>query len=239
MPDMRRHRGMHPEDAELFGEDARPRLCAATADLSWLYGRGYAPVSSLKLVGDRYALAQRQRAAIGRCACAEPTVLARRARMLGQGALHGATLAVDGFNVLTTLEVALSGGIVLVARDGVMRDIAGVHGSYRRVEETVPALGLIATCVAELGVAKCRFLLDRPVSNSGRLAALIEQHAQARSWPFEARVVPDPDAELVVCTDVVASADGEVLDRCGSWFNLARECVERHVPLARTLDLSA
>jgi hypothetical protein len=229
---------MHPEDAELFGPPMWPVLRTATAELSWLWQRGYAVNSSLKLVGDRHALAQRQRAAVARCACAEERVLARRSRMLSVTALRGATLAVDGFNVLTTLEVALSSGIVLVGRDGAMRDIAGVHGSYRRVEETLPALGLIAALIQSLGVARCTFLLDRPVSNSGRLRELIIREAGARGWPVDAAVVVDPDAELTHSTDVVATADGVVLDRCARWFNLARECVERGVPAARVVDLS-
>jgi hypothetical protein len=158
--------------------------------------------------------------------------------MLAPDALRGAVLDIDGFNVLTTLEVALSGGIVLIGRDGAMRDIAGVHGSYRRVDETVPALEMLAAYTAALGVKACRFLLDRPVSNSGRLAALIESHAQAHGWPIAAEVVQDPDAELERSTQVVCSADGVVLDRCARWFNLARECVERCVPGARLVDLS-
>ncbi len=57
MPDRRKHRGPHPEDRRLFAPEALPRLRAAAGDLSWLLSRGYAPESSLKLVGDRYALA--------------------------------------------------------------------------------------------------------------------------------------------------------------------------------------
>jgi hypothetical protein len=229
---------MHPQDAELFAEPMWPVLRAAAAELSWLWQRGYSVDSSLKLVGDRHALQQRQRAAVARCACAEERVLARRRRMLAATALRGATLAVDGFNVLTTLEVALSSGIVLVGRDGAMRDIAGVHGSYRRVEETIPALGLIAAFIQSLGIAECTFLLDRPVSNSGRLRELIIREAAARGWPIDATVVVDPDVELARATDVVATADGVVLDRCAQWFNLARECVERSIPGARIIDLS-
>ena len=238
MPDSRQHRGLHPNDTELFAEAAWPALRAATTDLSWLWSRGYAPDSSLKLVGDRHALRQRQRAAVARCACAAERVLARRGHMLPAAALRGANLAIDGFNVLTTLEVALSGGVVLIGRDGAMRDIAGVHGSYRKVAETVPALGIIAALVTSLGVARCTFLLDRPVSNSGRLRALIEQVASANAWPFQAEVVVDPDVDLSRTADVVTTADSVVLDRCTRWFNLARECVASAIPTARVIDLS-
>jgi hypothetical protein len=38
-----------------------PILCQAVEELSWLLTRGYPPTSTLKLVGDRYALTERQR----------------------------------------------------------------------------------------------------------------------------------------------------------------------------------
>src|SRR5438105_3109058 len=71
VPDTRRHRGAHPDDARLFAEAAWPALRAAVADLSWLLGKAYAQPSALKLVGDRYRLDVRQRAAVARAACAD------------------------------------------------------------------------------------------------------------------------------------------------------------------------
>jgi hypothetical protein len=152
--------------------------------------------------------------------------------------LRGATLLIDGFNVVTTLEVALAGGVVLLGRDGVMRDIAGVHGSYRRVKETEPALTIIAKLTDSLAPSRCVFLLDRPVSNSGRLRALIEAEGSAQGVAFEAEVVPDPDRLLRASADIVASADGAVLDHCARWFNLARSCVEASATQAYVVDLS-
>ena len=63
MPDRRKHRGPHPEDARLFAPEVWPLLREATADLCWLLSRGYADKSALRLVGDRYELVARQRAA--------------------------------------------------------------------------------------------------------------------------------------------------------------------------------
>src|SRR5712672_3346832 len=101
LPDTRRHRGMHPEDPIAFGAPSLPALRAATADLSFLQGRGYAPTSSRKVVGDRYALTLRQRDAVARCACDDQRAQARKASMLPASALRAQTLRVDGFNVLT------------------------------------------------------------------------------------------------------------------------------------------
>src|SRR4051794_2900931 len=64
VPDRRKHRGPGPQDRDWFGGDARPALKAAVSDLSWLLSRGYAGPSALKLVGDRYRLVERQRAAV-------------------------------------------------------------------------------------------------------------------------------------------------------------------------------
>jgi hypothetical protein len=229
---------MHPQDAALFGAAELPALRAATGELCWLLERGYTQEASLKLVGDRHALERRQRAAIARCACADSRAQARLSRMAPAAALSGQRLEVDGFNVLTTLEVTLSGGIVLLGRDGVLRDIAGVHGSYRAVEETVPALEHLAEFLRGLGVADCEILLDAPVSNSGRLRARIDELARERGWRVAARVVADPDATLSRSAQIVASADGALLDRCGRWFNLARACVGSRIPHARIVDLS-
>ena len=59
MPDRRKHRGPHPEDARLFDLNAQPLLRAAAADFCWLLSRDYPHDSTLKLVGDRYALVAR------------------------------------------------------------------------------------------------------------------------------------------------------------------------------------
>ena len=236
MPDTRSHRGLAPEDARLFAREQLPALRAATRDLSWLLERGYQPTSALKLTGDRHALTARQRAAVSRCACADSRARERARRLQPTAALAGRALQIDGFNVLTTLEVALSGGVVLLGRDGVLRDIAGVHGSYRRVSETEPALSLLERTLRALGVTACEWLLDAPVSNSGRLCAAIN----ARAVPgWHARVVADPDPLLASSAAIVASADGEVLDAAANSCNLVRLCVERELPGAFVLDLSA
>ena len=63
MPDSRKHRGAAPEDAVAFGAEALPRLREAGVDFCWLLSRGYAHRSGIKIVGDRYALTERQRLA--------------------------------------------------------------------------------------------------------------------------------------------------------------------------------
>jgi len=219
--DKRKHRGPHPRDAELFGDAALPALRAAASDLKWLLERGYAEPSSLKITGDRYRLVERQRTAIKRTVCMQSQTTARTSRELSADKLAGSELWIDGFNVLVTLEALLGGAVVLRGFDGCHRDMASMHGTYRKMLDTPRAIELAGNCCAALGVSHCRWLLDSPVSNSGRLKQLMTQTAAANNWPWEIELVADPDPLLAAAHDqVVATADSMILDNCGPWFNL-------------------
>jgi hypothetical protein len=222
----------------LFGPDVRPILAAAVDDLCWLLGKGYAPDSLLKLVGDRYALLSRQRVAVARCSCGDAVCTERRRREVDRAALRGRPLWLDGYNVLTTIEAALGGGVILAARDGACRDMASMHGSYRKVAETLPALDILGDLIAECDVSQCVWLLDRPVSNSGRLKKIIESLAAENGWPWRVELVANPDAVLSSSTEFIATADSVILDRCQAWFNLAKAAVLRCNPPAWILDLA-
>jgi hypothetical protein len=237
MPDTRAHRGRHPEDAELFAPVAWPRLRSAVMDLSWLLSRGYAQPSAIKVVGDRYELNQRQRMAVVRSACTDEARKARAAKWVAGDAIAG-TLLIDGFNVLTTIEVALSGGVILAARDGCYRDIASVHGTYRRVEETRPAILAIGETLAEFRPLECFWYFDKPVGNSGRVRAIVIEIVRERNWNWRVELVQNPDAVLIASDRIVASADSMVLDGCARWVNLAREVIARKMRQAMVVPMS-
>ncbi|QDT40160.1 hypothetical protein Pan241w_02160 [Gimesia alba] len=238
MPDRRQHRGSHPQDRGLFDLDAAPALLRATGDLNWLLTRGYASASALKLVGDRYALNARQRLAVARCACGEEDATRRQQHQVQTQDLAQQELWIDGYNVLTSLEAALSGGVILHAHDGCFRDMASMHGSYRKVAETIPAIQILGTLMAEWNVAVCRWLLDQPVSNSGRLKTMLREISEERGWNWEIDLVPDPDPVLIGSDQIVASADSQILNQAERWFNLARVAIDARVPDAWIVDLS-
>jgi len=237
LPDKRAHRGQNPEDAVSFAPAVHDRLRAAVRDYSWLLGRGYAEASALKLVGDRFLLTQRQRTAVMRCSCSDQALARRRAHQVDREALRGEVLLLDGYNVLTTVEAALAGGIILLARDGCYRDMASMHGTFRIVEETAPALRLTGAFLNELGVRGCVWYLDSPVSNSGRLKGVMARLAQEQGWNWRVELVLSPDPVLSETPGIIATADSVVLDRCARWFNLGREVVAAKVPEALVVDL--
>ena len=238
MPDRRTHRGPHPEDARMFAAEMHARLSQAVGDLCWLLSRGYAPDSSLKLVGDRHGLVARQRVAVARCSCSDADGDRRGKHEVTGQALHNQALKLDGYNVLTTIEAALSGGVILSARDGAYRDMAGMHGTYRKVAETLPALELLGRMTAVYGVAMWIWYLDRPVSNSGRLRKIMADLAVERNWAWQVECVQNPDEVLAATAEIIVTADSVVLDRCQRWFNLTREVIGRHVPQANVVPVA-
>ncbi|MCA9108555.1 MAG: DUF434 domain-containing protein [Planctomycetaceae bacterium] len=237
MPDTRKHRGSHPHDKELFAAVFQPSLREAVRHLSWLLTRGYAMPSSLKLVGDRFTLTERQRLAVARSSCSDQSLASRRSRQMTLSQLSGETVDIDGFNLLTTIEAALSGGVLLEGRDDCIRDMASMHGSYRRVEETIPALTLIGETFQAAGVNICQWWLDQPVSNSGRLKKIMLVLSVEHAWPWTVNLVPDPDTVLRNSTNVVITADGPVLDDCHLWTNLAAEIVQTRLSKNVPIDL--
>jgi len=238
VPDTRTHRGPHPEDARLFAPAEWPVLQQATADLCWLLSRDYAATSALKLVGDRHQLSARQRSAVERCACSAQSMVRREGRRVGAERLAARPLWIDGYNVLTTVEVALGRGVLLGACDRTYRDLASMHGTYRKVSETLPALELLGRMTVALGAGTWTWFFDRPVSNSGRLKGIMVQLAAERGWEWQVELVQNPDGVLAGADEIISTADSVVLDRCQQWFNLAREVVDRLVPAANVVPLS-
>jgi hypothetical protein len=96
---------------------------------------------------------------------------------------------------------------------------------------------LIGEFLKEIGVGKALWLLDSPVSNSGRLKTLIRELAEKNRWDWEIRLSISPDAELKKTDAVVASSDSVILDECKSWVNLAAEIITQKLPSATMIHL--
>jgi len=217
-----KHRGRHPADSELFDESALAELRAAAGDLAWLLGRSYQERSALKLVGDRYQLRGRQREALSRAAASDAQVAERRGRRIEAVDGGGRPLVVDALNCLITVEAAIAGGLILVGLDGAWRDLASVHGTWRRVAETDKAIELLGASIAAAKFSPVTWFVDRPVSNSGRLAARLRDRAAERGWVWEVETAMSPDREIVAAAPaaIAATSDSWILDNCSAWVDL-------------------
>ena len=238
MPDKRSHRGPHPDDAKLFAHDMISGLRSALADFSLLLTKGYAEKSALKLVGDKFYLTQRQRLAVMRSACSDQQLASRNQRCINMYNLAGEYIAIDGYNLLITIEAAMSGAVIFKGRDRCFRDLASIHGTYRKVNETIPAIELIGKYLGENKITKVLWLLDSPVSNSGRLKKIFIELAERNNWNWEMQLSLNPDAELIKSELIVVTSDSVILDSCQKWVNLAAEIINEKVENPWIVDLS-
>lgn len=238
MPDNRRHRGQNPEDQKLFHSNNLQILIEAVKDLSYLLSKGYNMTSALKLVGDHFLLSSRQRIAIARSSNSDESVLRRKEKEVSESDCENRIILVDGYNILITIESALSGGLVFKSRDGCYRDISSIHGTYKRVEETIPALDIIRKNLCRLNPNKVIWYLDSPISNSGRLKQLILDSARENNCFWEVELVHNPDTCLKKREEIVITSDAIILNHVQRWFNLTKIIIEKDIWNVNLIDLS-
>ncbi len=229
-----KHRGKNPEDDYLFTPEWVEILKKAVEDLSYLYTRGYSETIALKIVGDHYQLKNRQRLVLQRAVCSDTSLNIRKEREVGERPVKGEKFLIDGYNLLITVESLLSGGILICGRDGCIRDIASLHGSYHKVEETIPAILWIGERLSAFEPSEVHWFLDRPISNSGRLAKLLRELAEEYKWDWDVAVVDNPDYEIVNNEGIAISSDSWILDRAYCWLNFVYRCIR---PMWNTLSI--
>ena len=139
--------------------------------------------------------------------------------------LEGKEVWIDGFNTIITLEVILSEGILFECMDGTIRDLAALRGTYRLIPETSEAVRMMLQALQKARISKATILLDEPVSNSGRLKALIADIGEEFGFELDIQILRDVDRSLYGRENVITS-DSVILDHCISWVNLAAECIK-------------
>ncbi len=107
--------------------------------------RGYDVKPVTTFVGNHYLFSERQRLALARSVSAKEYIRKRVNKELLQTGNEylPETVHIDGFNTVITLEVALSGSPVFYCRDGALRDLAGLRGTYRVIDKTQEAIELL------------------------------------------------------------------------------------------------
>ena len=228
-------RGYNPNDYRWFSKEAICLLKTAEEDVVWLMDRGYKQDAAITFVANHYLLSERQRLALKRASASSCQNIIRSGKMLPLEEAENKCLNIDGFNLIITLEVALSKSPIILGSDNVMRDLAGLRGTYRLIEQTDRSLELIGECFKEFSVPEAFFYLDEPVSNSGRLKIKIQDHARNWGIPVHVELVHNADFVLSSMERVVTS-DSIILDKCISWFNLSEKIIREYIKDAWIVD---
>ncbi|MHA1836137.1 MAG: DUF434 domain-containing protein [Candidatus Odinarchaeia archaeon] len=191
----------------------------AAEDLRFLLSRGYNRPTAIKFVGDKYLLNRYERQILFRSVFPKNIVAEVQGKTVTIENIRGTKLAIDGYNVLITLEAILKGDIIILCEDGIIRDISGVFEKYKVGEYTFKALTNIFELLSKHRPKETIFLLDSPISKSGDLAALINDYFKEFRLPGEAKTSKKVDSELLLC-EIVATSDHIILNKASKVLDI-------------------
>ena len=213
-----------------------PNLPEAAADFRFLLARGYPRQNALALVGNRYGLDHTARQLLHRGVFAPEVAAARRAKLRRLRDLPGRPLALDGHNVLITLECAGRGLPLVAADDGFIRDVGEISGAFKVSPATDRVLELLADYLADHTTGPVEVFYDAPLSLSGELARRTREVFASRNLSVQAAAVPVPERLLSGFTGAIATSDTALIDAHATVVDLAGEIIRRH-PSWRLIDL--
>jgi hypothetical protein len=228
-------RGYNSKDEIEFGSQWKDKLNQAGEELFFLLNRGYKLNPSSNFIGNHYMLSERQRLALARMVSSKAQLKLHKVKELLPEKLPK-RVVIDGFNTIISLEVALSGSLVIKGIDSTIRDLAGLRGTYRIIDKTNQAVHFVFHALEKLNISELVFYLDQPVSNSGRLKSLIYKISERYKLIVAVEVINDVDRVLEKREGVITS-DAIILDKCVSWFNLNKWIIDNYVEQAWVFEL--
>jgi hypothetical protein len=205
------------------------RFIDACSEYRYLLERDYPEKAALKIVSDRHRLGRDERNCLFRGIVAPRLAEQRREKILEPvgGSGSGRSLGVDWYNCLITVESYLKGGIVFLAEDGMTRDGAGLHGSYRVTELTTGALEALTDALRFLEPAGVEVFVDAPLAHSAAMAERLRMAWAEERWAADVALVHTADHRLKLFRGMVASADSVILDAAREVIDLPRLALQR------------
>jgi hypothetical protein len=204
-------------------------LQEAAGDFHFLLNRGYPRKTSLELIGNRYNLPFNQRHLLHRGIFSDSDAKARKERQISLRSLRRKNLAIDGYNVLITIESALSGRPLISSNDGFIRDISGLSGNFRKTKTTDEAIQRVLEVLKEAKPRHALFLFDAPISKSGLLAREVREFLKDENLSGDARAVKVPEKTLVGFPGIVATSDTAIIDQSPQVMDLAGHIIRNRI----------
>ena len=213
-------------------------LQKAAQDFRFLLNRRYPRKAALELVGNRYALTFDERHLLHRGVFSEIDSQARRKKTTSIKEIRNKDLAIDGHNVIITIEAGLSGRRLILADDGFVRDISGLSGSFKKTEATENAIQFIINAIKQIKLHQTLFLLDAPISKSGELAEAVRNYFKREGIPGDAMAVKVPERILIGFPGVVATSDTAIIDKSRKVLDLAGHVLRKNIILESLVRLN-
>lgn len=208
----------------------RKELSEAVKDFRYLLSRNYNREGALAFVGDRHQLSKTERLTLYRGVYDPRSADKHRRRLLSIDAVRGKSLAVDGYNVLITVETMLSDKPIVLCDDHFIRDVSAVHGKHKPTRKTRNALNIILKFLNKCKPMKVCFSYDAQISRSGELAALTRTLMGKVGVKGSARAVKQADIYTLKSGDIIASSDAVIIEKAKKVVDLAGEIVKVVTP---------
>ena len=199
--------------------DLMGKISDAVRDLRYLLDRGYPRDSAVNFVANHYRLPLNQRHLLARCVFSRREVAEHRRKSVRASAVRGKHLGVDGYNVLITLESAITRKQVVRCDDGYVRDLRAIFGKYRVSPATPRALTELLRIIARAKPSYVEFLFDKQVSRSGELAGMVRQRLEEAKLKGDAQATGGVDLKLR-SFGVVASSDRAIIERAKAIWDI-------------------
>lgn len=197
--------------------NSQDKIKNASLDLRYLLNQNYRKKVALSFVANHYLLNKNCRNYLARSVFSDSVSQSRKSKLANLEDIKDTVLFLDGYNVIITVESILNNDKIVLADDGLIRDIQAVFGKYKFSDCTISALSLIFDCISLHRPKYMEFYLDRQVSFSGKLAQEIE--AMIENYDLNGRSIlsNNVDYHLVrecsksIC--IIGTSDGIIVDK--------------------------
>jgi len=203
--------------------DITKNLIEAVKDTRFLLNRGYNREGCVRFVGDKFQLNKTDRLILYRGVYSEKKAKAHMEKLQPIESILGKSIAVDGYNVLITVESILSEGNLIICDDQFVRDLSAIHGKYEQTDLTKQALKEIIGLMAFYKPKEVIFFYDAQASMSGELASLTRIIMREMKLCGDARTAKQTDLEVLKFGEIVASSDAVLIDKAKKVIDLPRE----------------
>jgi hypothetical protein len=212
-------------------------LQKAAEDFRYLLNKNYPRKATLELIGNRYGLTSDERHLLHRGVFSNSDSRSRRGKRISAKEIQGRDLAIDGHNVLITIEAGLSGRPLISGDDGFLRDISGLSGSFKKTETTEKAIQQIIHTLKNMKPRKTLFLFDAPISMSGKLAYEVRGVLKKENLSGDAMAVKVPEKILIGFPGVIATSDTAIIDQSKKVLDLAGIILRKKTKLESLIRL--
>lgn len=199
----------------------------AAIDFRYLLDRGYPRRASLELIGNRYQLDSDERHLLHRSVFSKKDSQIRLKKKIPLNELKGRSLAIDGYNVLITIEAGISKRPLILGDDGFIRDISDVSKNYRKSQITLEALKLIFKTLNKIKPNYTLFLFDSPISRSGELAHEVRDFLKKERLSGNAMAIKVPEHILIGFKGIIATSDTAIINKSRKVVDLAGDILKR------------